>query len=118
MVTYSLPLFVDLDQHEKLLHRIRSILCQNHVELNLYVFVSVHLFFRFPFRINFLSVQKYCCRYYMALLSSNIGSIWCMYNWIYMFRSNSTYIDSILDNQRIGFRFPTYRSNVTWFVSM
>ncbi len=40
---------VDLDLHEKSLHKIGSIWCQNHVESNLYVFVSVQLFF-FVFR--------------------------------------------------------------------
>ncbi len=107
---------IDSDLHEKSLHRIESIWCQNHVESNLYVFVSFQLFFSFPFRIIFLSVQKYRCRYYMALLSSNIGSIWCMNNQNYISRSNSINVDSILDGQRIGYRFPTYRSDSTWFV--
>jgi hypothetical protein len=35
---------VDLDLHEKPLHRIGSIWCQNHVESNLYVFFFVHFF--------------------------------------------------------------------------
>jgi hypothetical protein len=35
-----------------------------------------------------------------------------------MLRSNSTYVDLILDDQRIGSRFPSCRSNDTWFVSI
>ncbi len=42
--------------------------------------------------------------------------IWCMNNWNYMFRSDSIYEYLILDDQRIGSRFPTYRSDFTWFV--
>jgi hypothetical protein len=35
-----------------------------------------------------------------------------------MFRSDSTYVDLILDDQRIGSRFPIYGSDVTWFESI
>ncbi len=77
-VTAKIGFSIDSDLHEKLLHRIGSIQCQNHVESNSYVFVSVKLFFCFPFRMIFLSVQKYCVQYYMAALSSKIGSTYCM----------------------------------------
>jgi hypothetical protein len=36
-VAANIGFTVDLDLHEKLLHRIGSIWCQNHIELNLYV---------------------------------------------------------------------------------
>jgi hypothetical protein len=39
-----------------------------------YLCFFVH-FFRFPFSIIYLSIQKYCCQSYMALLSSKIKSI-------------------------------------------
>ncbi len=43
-VTDRIGFSVDLDLHKKLLHRIGSIWCKNHVELDLYVFVSVQFF--------------------------------------------------------------------------
>ncbi len=43
-VTARIGFSVDLDLHEKLLRRIGPRWCKNHVELDLYVFVSV-LFF-------------------------------------------------------------------------
>ncbi len=56
-VTAKIGFSVDLDPHEKLLHRIGPISCQNHVESILYVFVSIH-FFCFPFRMNFCPFKK------------------------------------------------------------
>jgi hypothetical protein len=47
VATANIGSAVDLDLHEKLLHRIGSIWCQNHVELNLYMFFSVQFFFVF-----------------------------------------------------------------------
>ncbi len=46
-VTARIGFSVDSDLHEKLLRRIGSRWCKNHVELDLYVFVSVHFFFVF-----------------------------------------------------------------------
>jgi hypothetical protein len=46
-VAANIGFSVDSDLHEKLLHRIGSIWCQNRVESNLYVFVSVQLVFVF-----------------------------------------------------------------------
>ncbi len=46
-VTAKIGFSVDSDLHEKPLHRIGSRWCQNHIELNLYVFVSVQFFFVF-----------------------------------------------------------------------
>ncbi len=45
-VTARIGFSVDLDLHEKSLCRIGSRWCKNNVELDLYVFVSVHFFFR------------------------------------------------------------------------
>ncbi len=53
-VTAKIGFSIDPDLHEKLLRRIGSILFQNHVESNLYVFVSVQFFF--VFRSEFI-----CC---------------------------------------------------------
>jgi hypothetical protein len=66
-VIAKIGIFVDSDLHEKSSHRIGSIRCKNPVELNVYVFVSVQFFVCFLFRINSLSIQNYCCQYYMAL---------------------------------------------------
>ncbi len=43
-VTARIGFSVDLDLHEKSLRRIGSRWCKNHVELDLYGFVSVHFF--------------------------------------------------------------------------
>ncbi len=55
-VTARIGFSVDLDLHEESLRRIRSRWCKNHVESDLYVFVSVQFF---PFRMNLLSIQKH-----------------------------------------------------------
>ena len=73
-VTARIGFSVDSDLHEKSLHRIGSRWCKNHVELDLYVFVSVQ-FFLFSFRMNLLSVQKHWVRYYMVRQSYKIGSM-------------------------------------------
>jgi hypothetical protein len=44
-VTARIGFSVDLDLHEKSLRRIGSRWCKNHVESDLYVFVSVQFFF-------------------------------------------------------------------------
>jgi hypothetical protein len=46
-VTARIGFSVDLDLHEKLLRRIGSRWCKNHVESDLYVFVSIQFFFVF-----------------------------------------------------------------------
>ncbi len=46
-VTARIGFSVDLDLHEKLLRRFGSRWCKNHVESDLYVFVSIHFFFVF-----------------------------------------------------------------------
>jgi hypothetical protein len=46
-VTARIGFSIDLDLHEKLLRRIRSRWCKNHIELDLYVFVSIQFFFVF-----------------------------------------------------------------------
>ncbi len=43
-VTARIGFSIDSDLHEKLLRRIRSRWCKNHVESDLYVFVSVQFF--------------------------------------------------------------------------
>jgi hypothetical protein len=55
-ITARIGFSVDSDLHEKLIRRIGCRWCKNHVESDLYVFVSVHFF---PFRMNLLSVQKH-----------------------------------------------------------
>jgi hypothetical protein len=44
-VTARIGFSVDLDLHEKTLRRIESRWCKNHVELDLHVFVSIHILF-------------------------------------------------------------------------
>ncbi len=56
-VTAEIGFSIESDLHEKLLHRIGSISCQNHVESNLYVFVSVH-FFLFSIQNDFFVRSK------------------------------------------------------------
>jgi hypothetical protein len=68
----------------------------------MYMFVFPFIFFCFPFRIKLLSVPKHCVRYYMVRLSYKTGSTCCMQNRILMFLSNFTYIESIIDDYRIG----------------
>ncbi len=65
---------VDSDLHEKLLRRIGSRWCKNHVELDL-CFCFRSIFFCFPFRMNLLSVQKHWVQYYMVRQSYKIGSM-------------------------------------------
>jgi len=43
-ITGNIRSAVDLDEHEKQLHRTGPIWCQKHVELNLYVFFFIHFF--------------------------------------------------------------------------
>ena len=74
-VTARVGFSVDSDLHEKSLRRIGSRWCKNHVELDLYVFVSVHFCCCCPFRMNLLSVQKHWVRYYMVRQSYKIGSM-------------------------------------------
>jgi hypothetical protein len=57
-VTAKIGFSVDPDLHEKSLRRIGSRWCKNHEESDLYVCVSVHFLFCFPFRIKLLSVPK------------------------------------------------------------
>jgi hypothetical protein len=56
-VTARIGFSIDSDLHEKLLRRIGSRWCKNHVESDLYVFVSVHSFCC-PFRMNLLSFKN------------------------------------------------------------
>ncbi len=88
-VTTRIGFSVDSDLHEKLLHRIGSRWCKDHVELDLYVFVSIHFF---PFRMNLLSIWEHCVQYYMMRLSYKIGSTCSMQNWNLMFWSDFIYI--------------------------
>ncbi len=62
--------------NEKQLHRIGSMVLIACRAESIWFF-SIH-FFCFPIRINSLSIQNYCCWYYMALPSSKIGSTWCI----------------------------------------
>jgi hypothetical protein len=68
---------IDLDLHEKPLQRIGSIWCQNHVELNLYVFFFVH-FFLFSVQNQFFVCSKLLLPILHGVASSKIGSSWCM----------------------------------------
>ncbi len=74
-VTARIGFSIDSDLHEKSLRRIRSRWFKNHAESDLYVFVSIHSFFCFPFRMNLLSAQKHWVRYYMVRQSYKIGSM-------------------------------------------
>jgi hypothetical protein len=102
-VTDRIGFSVDLDLHEKSLRRIRSRWFKNHVESDLYVFVSVHFF---PFRMNLLSVQKHWVRYYMVRQLYKIGSMLHVkldlnvLIWFYVSRFDYMTIGS--DLQRLG----------------
>jgi hypothetical protein len=65
-VTANIGSAVDLDLHEKPLHRIGSMVSKPCRIESIWIFF-VQFFSRFPFRINSLSVQNYCWGYYMAL---------------------------------------------------
>jgi hypothetical protein len=76
-VTANIGSALDLDLHEKPLHRIGSIWCPNHVVSNLYGFYLFNVFFFFrsesilcPFKITAVDITWHYV--------SKLGSSWCM----------------------------------------
>jgi hypothetical protein len=76
-ITGNIRSAVDLDEHEKQLHRTGPIWCQKHVELNLYVFFF-RSFFSFSIQNQFLVQSKLLLPILHGIMSSKIRSTWCM----------------------------------------